>query len=176
MTDTKIMAHKTPQIKQSTDARVAQIRGQIEACHDEYMTQKLRERLAKLTSGIARISVGCATQIETHERKLRIDDALAAGLAARKDGIVRGAGLTYAHVSIKILTQAEPSNTLGAKILARALPIITKQICRNASVRPSKFVRALTSDIIDPATVIKNVIINATSVASTLLTTEAIVL
>jgi len=147
--------------------RIEQIRAQIAKSKDEYMTAKLRERLAKLTTGIAKISVGCATPIETHERKLRLDDALHAGLAARRNGIVAGGGVTYTAIA-KIL---DPNS-----ILAKSLPVITKQICENADIDKTEFLKNLGDDVIDPALVIKSVIQNATSVAATLVTTEAIVL
>jgi chaperonin GroEL len=172
MNDTKIIAQKNAE---KIKARADQIRGQIHTSRDEYMTQKLRERLAKLTSGIAKISVGCPTTVETQERKLRIDDALAAGLAATRDGVVSGGGLAYLAAAKYLKTKKTNQNIIGGKILARALCEITKQICKNAGMTKKRFLKSLNDEIIDPAAVIKSVIINAVSVAATLITTEVIV-
>jgi len=165
---TKFIAGKDS--AQSIADRADQIRGQMLACHDEYMLAKLKNRLARLTTGVATISVGHATQIETHERKLRIDDALHAGTHARRDGTVLGGGVTYLNIAKKLGD--------GRGILSRALSSITRQIAQNENVTPDVVIKRVkkSTQIIDPATVIKSVITNATSVAATLITTEAIVL
>ena len=195
MSNTKIIADDSERIAEKIEARTGQIRGQIAACGDEYMGEKLRERLARLTSGMAVISVGCATEIETHERKLRLDDALRASLCARKDGVVAGGGVTYilaAKELHKNLTKFPKTNREGAEILAKSLGCILRQICINADFSPDvvaekvvrgklgfdartgKFADMIKCGIIDPAAVIINVVRNAASVAGTLLTTEAI--
>ena len=197
MTSTKIIAPTISISNRTRFERIAQLRAQIEASTDEYMTQKLRERLARLTSGTAIISVGCATDIETHERKLRMDDALMAASAALRSGIVAGGGVTYIRAAVA-LERAIPTFPKhlreGAKILASALPSILEQICKNAGVSPDlviarvrrgtrgydavthKFVDMFAAQIVDPAAVITQVVTNAASVAATLATTEAIVI
>lgn len=198
MTTSKVLAQKTEQTKETIADRADQIRGQIENSKDEYMTAKLRERLARLCDGIAVISVGHATEIETHERKLRLDDAHLACLAAMRDGIVAGGGVTYLRVAEFLRTehQEEDKSNLGFSdcVLTESLPVILKQICLNAAVSPDividrvvngtlgydalkgELVDMFAANIVDPATVIKSVITNAVSVAGTLLTTEGIVL
>jgi chaperonin GroEL len=179
-------------------AKIDEIRGQISVCCDEFLREKLQKRLANLSGGVAIISVGCATEVETHERKLRFDDALMAAKCARLSGIVAGGGVTYLHAAREIekqIKKLEPKLQCGAKILAEALQSVLKQICINAGVSADliinklkraragvgydamncKFCDMFKSRIIDPAAVIKNVIQNAVSVAGTLLTTEAIV-
>jgi len=196
MQSTKIITPKIDEVEK----RAEQIRGQISASRDEYMTAKLRERLARLTGGVAIISVGSATQIETTERKLRFDDALMAGLCARKSGIVCGGGVTYLRASAyleKQIRRLKSSERLGARVLCDALSAILKQICVNAGVSfdvvlkrvvgsknarmgydalNGKFVDMFRANIVDPCAVITNVVRNATSVAGTLLTTEGIVM
>jgi chaperonin GroEL len=175
--------------------RVAQIRGQIDACADEYMGAKLRERLARLTGGVAVISVGLATEIETHEKKLRLDDALMAAKAARRDGIVAGGGLTYILVAeylTGLIDTLPAAFRVGAGVLAESLPVVLRQICENAGVSADlvlsrvggrigfdamngEFVDMFAANIIDPAAVVISVVKNAASVAATLLTTEVVV-
>jgi chaperonin GroEL len=175
--------------------RIEQIRAQISECRDEFMTEKLRKRLARLTGGVAVISVGRATPIETHERKLRMDDALMSAAGARAEGIVAGGGAAYiqiAHEIEKHLKKIDPNLREGAGVLVKSLPVILKRICENAGacadvvlqkVRGNRgfdaldgrFVDMFSANIVDPATVIKNVIKNAVSVAATLLTTDGVV-
>jgi len=188
MQNTRVLNPKSVQIGQ----RIEQIKGQIAMSTDDFLTEKLRQRLAQLSGGVAVISVGCASQIETHERKLRLDDALMASRVAKREGIVAGGGVTYLAAASEIEKQLK---TDGARILAFALQSILKQICFNAGVSGEVVIEKLQNGkagfgfdalrceycdmfkkrIIDPAAVIKNVIQNAVSVAGTLLTTEAIV-
>jgi len=149
--------------------------------------------LAKLTTGIATISVGCATEVERLEKKLRVEDAVHAVRAALRDGIVPGGGTTYILCSQYLNKKPE---TMGTQILARALLAIPRQIYKNADVNadlvlekilestePSfgydalnkKYCNMTESNIIDPTAVIKCVIQNATSVAATLLTTDCMI-
>lgn len=192
----KTIIIKSDSVNESLVNRQNQLRTQINVTTDEYQKTRLRERLASLTNGIATISVGGATAIERQEKKLRIDDAYAASLAAIREGIVEGGGVAYIRIS-QFLTQKTAKLTdelkTGAKILAESLFAILRQICINADASPElvidrvtksklgfnasngQYVDMMKANIIDPAAVIKNVIINATSVASTLLTSEAII-
>ncbi|MCL2228474.1 MAG: chaperonin GroEL [Firmicutes bacterium] len=188
MKSTKFIASVDDEVKLRVKKRADQIRGQIENTKDEYLVDTLKKRLASLSGGVATISVGCATAIETKERKLRIDDGLMAGLSARKGGVVTGGGYTY----IRIASEVSKIETAGAMILAKALCSIQRQICENAEVDPGgvfkklsekavcydaredKFVPVSKSKIVDPTMVIKSVITNAVSVAATLLTTRAV--
>ena len=178
--------------------RIEQIKGQINAADDEYNKTRLAERLAKLTNGVAVISVGCATEIEQKERKLRIEDAVAAARAAIEEGIVAGGGLAYIRLEkpleshIKTLPAGQ---RIGARVVLESLPAVMCQIAINAGACPdvvlekirngrkgfgfnalnSKYCDLAAFDIIDPAKVIKSVIRNAVSAVGTLLTTEAII-
>jgi len=196
MASTKILADKLDKAN-GLSARIEQIRGQIAASTDEYTKTRLRERLARLTSGIAVITVGAPTQIETYERKLRVEDALAAATAAMRHGIVEGGGVTYiraAQALQKHIKKMPPEHRLGAQILADSLEVILRQICINADVAPKEvikrvsdgrlgydalagtFVNMFTAGIVDPAAVIKNVVENSASAVGTLLTTEGIII
>ncbi|MCQ2978410.1 MAG: chaperonin GroEL [Clostridia bacterium] len=178
--------------------RIASIRELLEMVESEYDKNKLEERLAKLTGGVAVVKVGAATETEMREKKLRIEDALAATKAATLEGIVSGGGTTYVH---SLNSLYEFINTLdgderkGAEIIAQALCEPLKQIVFNAggnadevleNVRSkednigynaltSEYVNMVDSGIIDPTRVTRTALINATSVASTLLTTESVV-
>jgi chaperonin GroEL len=154
----------------TNEERIASIKSQINLSADEYSKSKLKERLAKMTTGIAVISIGCPTEAEQKEKKLRCEDAIRASQSALKDGIVQGGGLTYCEIAKSL-----PADTLGAKILKKSLPAITAAICKNANLTVPKFVKTLPKTVIDPALVIKNVIINSISAAGILLTTEKVI-
>ncbi len=184
--------------KEDIDARVAQIRTQMEETTSEFDKEKLQERLAKLAGGVAVIKVGAATETEMQEKKLRMEDALAATRAAVEEGIVAGGGASYIHASKKVaelLDQLEGDEKTGVKIILKALESPLRQIVINAGLEGSVIVNkvkeaeekigfdALTEEyvdmvatgIIDPTKVTRSALQNATSVASTLLTTESVV-
>ena len=179
-------------------ARVAQIKTQIEETTSEFDTEKLQERLAKLAGGVAVIKVGAATETEMQEKKLRMEDALAATRAAVEEGIVAGGGSAYVAASkalAKLVSELDGDERTGAQIVAKALEEPLRQIVSNAGLEGSVVVNkvkeekpgigfnALTEEyvdmvkngIIDPTKVTRSALQNANSVASTLLTTEAIV-
>ncbi|MGN0316460.1 MAG: chaperonin GroEL [Lachnospira sp.] len=184
--------------KEEIDARVSQIRAQIEETTSEFDKEKLQERLAKLAGGVAVIRVGAATETEMKEAKLRMEDALNATRAAVEEGVVSGGGSAYIHASKKV---AELAATLsgdektGAEIILKALEAPLYHIAYNAGlegaviinkVRESEvgtgfdalneeYVNMIDAGILDPAKVTRSALQNATSVASTLLTTESVV-
>ena len=178
--------------------RVAQIKGQIEETKSDFDREKLQERLAKLAGGVAVIRVGAATETEMKEAKLRMEDALNATKAAVEEGIIGGGGSAYIHVSKKVKEFAETlegDEKTGAKIILKALEAPLAQIAKNAGlegavivnkVRESEvgtgfdaynetYVDMVEKGILDPAKVTRSALQNATSVASTLLTTESVV-
>lgn len=179
--------------------RVNQIKNQLAETTSEYDKEKLQERLAKLAGGVAVIEVGAATEVEMKERKLRIEDALNATRAAVEEGIVPGGGVallaTYNAVE-KFVKTLDGDEKTGAKIVLSALQAPIKQIAYNAGVDGSiiiyellknknpnrgydalnnKFVDMIDAGIIDPTKVTRSALQNAASVASTMLTTESIV-
>jgi chaperonin GroEL len=180
-------------------ARVGQIRAQIETTSSEFDKEKLQERLAKLAGGVAVIKVGAATEIEMKEKKLRIEDALAATKAAVEEGIVAGGGtaLIDAIPAVKACVDAaEGDEKTGAAIVLKALEEPVRQIAANAGIEGSLIVEhlknegkvgygynALTGEyqdmiqagIVDPTKVTRSALQNASSVASTILTTESLV-
>ena len=184
--------------KEDIDARVAQIKAQLEETTSEFDKEKLQERLAKLAGGVAVIRVGAATETEMKEAKLRMEDALNATRAAVEEGVVSGGGSAYIHASKKV---AELVKTLsgdeknGAQIILKALEAPLFHIAYNAGlegaviinkVRESEvgtgfdaykeeYVNMIDAGILDPAKVTRSALQNATSVASTLLTTESVV-
>lgn len=184
--------------KSEIDARVTQIRKQIEDTTSEFDKEKLQERLAKLSGGVAVIRVGAATETEMKEKKLRIEDALAATRAAVEEGIVPGGGTAYINV-LSDVSALEKSNTgdvlTGIRIVAKALEEPVRQIAANAGLDGSvicenvkkggsgygfdalneKYVDMMEAGIVDPAKVTRSALQNAASVAATLLTTEAVV-
>lgn len=184
--------------KKDLDNRINQIKAQIENSDSDFDKEKLKERLAKLSGGVAVIEVGAATEVELKERKLRIEDALAATRAAVEEGIVPGGGAVLVD-SIKAVDKyiegQEGDFKTGAMILAKALEEPVKQIAENAGIEGSVVVAklkeskdgigfdALTgeykdmvkSGIVDPAKVTRSAVENAASVASMVLTTEAAV-
>ncbi len=179
-------------------ARVAQIKAQIEETTSEFDREKLQERLAKLAGGVAVIRVGAATETEMKENKLRMEDALAATKAAVEEGIIAGGGSAYIHASkevAKLAASLEGDERTGANIILAALEAPLRCIATNAGLEGSVIVNkvkeqqvgigfnALTEayvamskeDILDPAKVTRSALQNATSVASTFLTTESAV-
>ncbi|RRD96427.1 chaperonin GroEL [Clostridiales bacterium COT073_COT-073] len=179
-------------------ARVAQIKAQIEETTSEFDTEKLQERLAKLAGGVAVIKVGAATETEMQEKKLRMEDALAATRAAVEEGIVAGGGTVYvaaAKALTKLIAELDGDERTGAMIVAKALEEPLRQIVSNAGLEGSvvvnkvresaagvgfdalteEYVDMVKSGIIDPTKVTRSALQNANSVASTLLTTESIV-
>ena len=183
--------------KKEITARVNQIKAQIEDTTSEFDREKLQERLAKLAGGVAVIKVGAATETELKERKLRIEDALAATKAAVEEGIVAGGGTAYVAAIKKVaeLTHEHPDVQVGINIIRRALEEPVRQIATNAGLEGSviiekvmnselgigfdalneKYVDMLSVGIVDPAKVTRSALQNAASVASTFLTTEAAV-
>ena len=178
--------------------RVAQIKGQIEETKSDFDREKLQERLAKLAGGVAVIRVGAATETEMKEAKLRLEDALAATRAAVEEGIIAGGGSAYIHASkevAKLAATLEGDEKTGAYVILKALEAPLFHIAANAGlegaviinkVRESevgtgfdalneKYVNMVENGILDPAKVTRSALQNATSVASTLLTTEAVV-
>lgn len=184
---------------QAIKDRVAAIKSQINETKSEYDKEKLQERLAKLAGGVAVISVGAATEVEMKEKKLRMDDALAATRAAVEEGFVPGGGvalLSAVPVLKKLIATLEGDEKTGAAIILKALEEPIRQIAKNAELDGSVIVDKIVSSkkanygfdalknkycdmveagIIDPTKVTRSVLQNAASVAATLLTTESIV-
>ena len=184
--------------KAAIDARIAQIKTQIEETTSDFDKEKLQERLAKLAGGVAVIRVGAATETEMKEAKLRMEDALAATRAAVEEGIIAGGGSAYIHASkdvAKLAETLEGDEKTGANIILKALEAPLFTIAQNAGLegaviinkvreaQPGFGFNALTEEyvdmvadgILDPAKVTRSALQNATSVASTLLTTESVV-
>ena len=177
--------------------RINQIKTQIEETSSEFDKEKLQERLAKLSGGVAVIKVGAATETELKERKLRIEDALAATKAAVEEGIVPGGGTAYVNAINKVaeLTSEVDDSQVGINIIVKALEEPMRQIAINAGLEGSviiekvkyseagigydalndKYVNMLQAGIVDPTKVTRSALQNAASVASTFLTTEAAV-
>ena len=184
--------------KEAIEARVGQIKKQIEETTSEFDKEKLQERLAKLAGGVAVIRVGAATETEMQEAKLRMEDALAATKAAVEEGIIAGGGSAYIHASkdvAKLAATLEGDEKTGANIILKALEAPLSTIAANAGlegaviinhVRESKpgegydaykeqYVNMVEAGILDPVKVTRSALQNANSVASTLLTTESVV-
>ena len=184
--------------KAEIEARVSQIRKQIEETTSEFDKEKLQERLAKLAGGVAVIRVGAATETEMQEAKLRMEDALAATRAAVEEGIIAGGGSAYIHASKEVSKMAatlEGDEKTGANIILKALEAPLRRIAENAGLEGSviidkvreenpgfgfnaykeQYVNMVENGILDPAKVTRSALQNATSVASTLLTTESVV-
>ena len=184
--------------KAAIEARVSQIRARIEETTSDFDREKLQERLAKLAGGVAVVRVGAATETEMQEAKLRMEDALAATKAAVEEGIISGGGSAYIHASKKVAAMAanlEGDEKTGANIILKALEAPLTTIAYNAGlegaviinkVRESdegvgfnalteEYVDMVKAGIVDPAKVTRSALQNATSVASTLLTTESVV-
>ena len=179
-------------------ARISQIKAQLAETTSEFDKEKLQERLAKLSGGVAVIRVGAATETEMKENKLRLEDALAATKAAVEEGIIAGGGSAYIHASkevAKLADTLEGDEKTGAKLILKALEAPLFHIAHNAGlegaviinkVRESEvgigfdalheeYVDMVQAGILDPAKVTRSALQNATSVASTLLTTESVV-
>ena len=184
--------------KDEIQARIAQIKSQIEETTSDFDREKLQERLAKLAGGVAVIRVGAATETEMKESKLRLEDALAATKAAVEEGVISGGGSAYIHASkevAKLAASLSGDEKTGAEIILKALEAPLYHIAANAGlegaviinkVRESevgtgfdalneKYVNMIEAGILDPAKVTRSALQNATSVASTLLTTESVV-
>ena len=184
--------------KKEIENRITQIKATIEVTTSEFDKEKLQERLAKLAGGVAVIRVGAATETEMKEAKLRMEDALNATRAAVEEGIVAGGGSAYIHASkevAKLVDTLEGDEKTGASVILKALEAPLHQIAANAGlegaviinkVRESevgvgfdayneKYVNMVEEGILDPAKVTRSALQNATSVASTFLTTESCV-
>lgn len=185
--------------KQAISDRVAQIRAALENTTSEFDKEKLLERLAKLAGGVAVIKVGAATEVEMKEKKLRIEDALNATKAAVEEGIVAGGGTALVNVIDAVdavVASLEGDEKTGAAIVAKALTVPMKQIADNAGVDGSVIIAKIRESgkvgygydaykecycdmmeagIVDPAKVTRSALQNAASIASTVLTTEAVV-
>ena len=184
--------------KAAIDSRISQIRSQIEETTSDFDREKLQERLAKLAGGVAVVRVGAATETEMQEAKLRMEDALAATRAAVEEGIVSGGGSAYIHASkevAKLAASLEGDEKTGANIILKALEAPLMTIAYNAglegavivnkvreseagigfNVLAEEYTDMVKAGILDPAKVTRSALQNATSVASTLLTTESVV-
>jgi chaperonin GroEL len=186
--------------EKAVQARCAQIRRQLDETDSEYDKEKLQERLAKLSGGIAVIKVGAATETELKDRKLRIEDAVNATKAAIEEGIVAGGGTALLHLAAKLKDFAEgltiPEEKIGAKIVQRGMEAPARQIAINAGLEGSVICEKVSSSsdpsygfnaqtsvyedlvaagIIDPVKVTRSALQNAASVASMVLTTECLV-
>ena len=184
--------------KAAIDGRIAQLRDQIAETSSDFDREKLQERLAKLAGGVEVIRVGAATETEMKEAKLRLEDALAATRAAVEEGIIAGGGSAYIHASKEVAKMAETlegDEKTGANILLKALESPLYHIACNAGLEGSvivnkvkemeagkgfdaykeEYVDMVEAGILDPAKVTRSALQNATSVASTLLTTESVV-
>ena len=180
-------------------ARVAQIRNQIESTTSDFDREKLQERLAKLAGGVAVIKAGAATEVEMKEKKLRIEDALAATKAAVEEGLVAGGGVALINASkvlLPMLDKTEGDEKTGIKIVLRALEEPVRPIAVNAGLEGSviidkirsanqvnygfnfateEFVDMFAAGIVDPTKVTRSALQNAASVAAMVLTTESLV-
>ncbi|MBD2528499.1 chaperonin GroEL [Nostoc flagelliforme FACHB-838] len=180
-------------------ARVEQIRRQIDETESSYDKEKLQERLAKLSGGVAVVKVGAATETEMKDKKLRLEDAINATKAAVEEGIVPGGGTTLAHLAPELEVWAKSNlkdeELIGALIVVRALPAPLKRIAENAgqngaviaervkekdfnvgyNAATNEFVDLLAAGIVDPAKVTRSALQNAASIAGMVLTTECII-
>ena len=184
--------------KAALEARIGQIKAQIEETTSDFDKEKLQERLAKLAGGVAVIRVGAATETEMKEAKLRMEDALNATRAAVEEGIIAGGGSAYIHASkevVKLAETLEGDEKTGAKVVLKALEAPLFHISANAGLEGAviinkvreaepgngfdayneEYVDMVKAGILDPAKVTRSALQNATSVASTLLTTESVV-
>ena len=184
--------------KENIKARIAQIKSQIEETKSDFDREKLQERLAKLSGGVAVIRVGAATETEMKDAKLRMEDALNATRAAVEEGIIAGGGSAYIHAAIAldaVIAELDGDEKTGARIVQKALEAPLGRIAENAGkegaviinkVRESaegfgydalddEYVDMVKKGILDPVKVSRSALQNATSVAATLLTTESAV-
>ena len=180
------------------EARIGQIKGQIEETTSDFDKEKLQERLAKLSGGVAVIRVGAATETEMKEAKLRMEDALSAARAAVEEGVIAGGGSAYIHAMKdvqKVIDSLDGEEKTGAKIIFKALEAPLYHIVANAGLEGSviiskvkeapvgtgfdaykeEYVDMIEAGILDPTKVTRSALQNANSVASTLLTTESVV-
>ena len=180
------------------EARICQIKGQIEETTSDFDKEKLQERLAKLSGGVAVIRVGAATETEMKEAKLRMEDALSAARAAVEEGVIAGGGSAYIHAMKdvqKVIDSLEGEEKTGAKIIFKALESPLYHIVANAGLEGAviiskvkeapvgtgfdaykeEYVDMIEAGILDPTKVTRSALQNANSVASTLLTTESVV-
>lgn len=182
--------------KQKIKDRISQIRAQVEETTSDFDREKLQERLAKLSGGVAVVKVGAATETELKEKKLRIEDALAATKAAVEEGIVPGGGTCYVNVIAAVANvQASGDEMTGVNIVKKALEEPVRQIAENAGLEGSvildkimrsepgigfdalkeEYVNMIKAGIVDPTKVTRSALQNAASVAATFLTTESVV-
>ena len=184
--------------KNEIQGRIAMIRSQIETTTSDYDKEKLQERLAKLSGGVAVIKGGAATETEMKEKKLRMEDALAATKAAVEEGIIAGGGSAYIHAAKKVAALVdgmEGDEKTGGRVVLKALEAPLFCIAQNAGLEgavivnkvkemkegegfdalANKYVDMVEAGILDPVKVTRSALQNATSVASTYLTTEAVV-
>jgi chaperonin GroEL len=183
--------------KEAIVTRIKEIKAQIDASKSDYETEKLQERLAKLTGGVAILYIGAASEVEMKEKKDRVDDALAATRAAIEEGIVPGGGVALIRAldSLEGLKGANEDETVGISIIKRAIEEPLRQICANAGVEGSVVIKEVRSGkgdfgynaktgeyenmiaagIIDPTKVTRIALQNAASVASMIMTTECAV-
>ena len=184
--------------KEAITARIGQIKSQIEETTSDFDREKLQERLAKLSGGVAVIRVGAATETEMKEAKLRMEDALSAARAAVEEGVIAGGGSAYVHAITEIeglVSRLEGDERTGGKIILKALGAPLYHIVANAGLEGSviinkvkeskvgtgfdaykeEYVDMVEAGILDPTKVTRSALQNATSVASTLLTTESVV-
>ena len=178
----------------AVEARIAEIKVQIDATTSEYDKEKLQERLAKLSGGVAVIKVGAATETEMKEKKDRVDDALSATKAAVEEGIIIGGGAALVRAAAKVSLELSGDQQIGCEIILRAVKAPIKQIAQNAgydtgvvvnaveiadnenigfNAATGEYVDMFEAGIIDPLKVARVALTNATSVSSLLLTTEA---
>ncbi len=184
--------------KAKLDGRVKQIKAQIEETTSDYDKEKLQERLAKLSSGVAVIKIGAATETEMKEKKARVDDALHATRAAVEEGIVPGGGVTLIQAAKAIVVEADASHEekVAADLLRKALCVPAYQIAKNAgeegavivekllasndytwgyNAAANQFENLLQAGVIDPSKVVRSAVQNAISIAGLFLTTECLV-
>jgi chaperonin GroEL len=196
--DNTTIVSDSAETKAAVETRVARIKNEIEASDSEYDKEKLQERLAKLSGGVAVIEVGAATETELKDRKLRLEDALNATRAAIEEGIVPGGGTTLLKLQSKIADFAKTLDSeerTGAEILARAVEAPCRQIAENAGqpgqvvvenvkqkdinigydAMKCEYVDMIAAGIVDPAKVTRSALQNAASIAGLLLTTEALI-
>ena len=179
------------------DNRIKLIKKQIDDTTSDYDKEKLQERLAKLSGGVAVLNIGAATEVELKEKKARVEDALSATRAAVEEGIVPGGGITVIHAAecLKNFKADDSDEELGAKIVEKAVKYPLRQIAENAGVDGSVIVYKLENEkwgkgfnaatlkianmiddgVIDPAKVVRSALQNAVSIASLIITTETLV-
>ena len=183
--------------KADVEGRVKQIQSEIDESDSDWDKEKLQERLAKLSGGVAQVKVGAATEVELKEKKMRIEDALAATRAAVEEGIVAGGGvaLIRAQESIEKITGGSEGEAIGRSIVKKALESPLRQIAENAGYEGGVMVEKVKAEkgnvglnasngemvdlvkdgVIDPAKVTRSTVENASSIASLVLTTEALI-